>query len=75
MPFKHPAFSNSSTTDFPTFERIFKSSIDINLPSFLASSIPCAATVPSPGILLSGGLIPSSSILNFVECDLYKSIG
>ena len=47
----------------------------MNFPSFLAFSIPCAATVPSPAILFSGGRIPSSSTMNFVALDLYRSIG
>ena len=34
-----------------------------------------AATFPSPAILFRGGLIPSSSIINLVASDSYKSIG
>ena len=47
----------------------------MNSPSCLASCIPCAATVPSPGILFNGGRIPSTSTLNFTASDSYKSIG
>ena len=41
------------------------SSIDMNLPSFFASSIPSAATVPRPGTLFSGGRIPVLFYLEF----------
>ena len=51
-----------SVTEFPTFDLIFKSSIDINFSSSLALCIPSAATVPSPAILLNGGLKAPSCI-------------
>ena len=47
----------------------------MNFSCSLASAILSAATFPRPAILFSGGLNPSSSILNFVASDLYKSIG
>ena len=75
MPSKHPNCFNSSAPDVPILALIFNSSIDMNFPSFLASTIPCAATVPKPGMLFRGGLNLSSYIVNFVASDLYKSTG
>ena len=65
MPSRQPIFFSRSTTEFPIFERIFMSSIDMNFPSFFASSIPSAATVPKPGTLFSGGRIPVFFYLEF----------
>ena len=57
IPFKQPVVFKAAMADSPILALIFKSFIDMNFPSFLASTKHSAATVPKPGILLNGGLI------------------